>query len=262
MKFSIAARNAIYYELKNLGIQQAAGDVIILLDSDVIPESDWLENLLASFDNPAVQVVGCNCYIKPTSVYAKSFALGWLFPLRAEGGPLRKARSFYANGVAFRGELIRRFPFPSIDGSCRGGGHLLASKLMRSGITIYRSQDARTVHPAPRPRHFMRRSVAQGRDNLQQRRLRAHGLAVPFGDSFRDASRRAGRALRRIRRKRERVNLSAMADRLALFSSGSDLGPAAVSVLVLLFVAARATTSRPGRPPPARRRLFRADTRI
>src|SRR5688500_3373066 len=73
-----------YYQLKNFGTQHAKGDFIVFLDSDVIPEEDWLLHLLTSFANSEVQVVGSNVYIDPYNLYTKTFALGWFFPLRAE----------------------------------------------------------------------------------------------------------------------------------------------------------------------------------
>jgi cellulose synthase/poly-beta-1,6-N-acetylglucosamine synthase-like glycosyltransferase len=49
-----------YYDLKNFGAQQSDGDIILFLDSDVIPEAGWLKTLLGSLENPAVEVVAGN----------------------------------------------------------------------------------------------------------------------------------------------------------------------------------------------------------
>src|SRR4051794_33145621 len=54
----INAEGVKYHEKKNVGAAAARGDIIIFLDSDVIPERDWLEHIYDSFSDPAVQVVG------------------------------------------------------------------------------------------------------------------------------------------------------------------------------------------------------------
>ena len=38
-----------YYELKNLGADLAIGEIIVFIDSDVIPAEDWLSQLLETF---------------------------------------------------------------------------------------------------------------------------------------------------------------------------------------------------------------------
>src|SRR4051812_48322791 len=43
---------------RNAGIAQATGDIVVFLDDDAVAESDWLENLLAPFENPHTMVVG------------------------------------------------------------------------------------------------------------------------------------------------------------------------------------------------------------
>lgn len=212
-----SARNATYYELKNLGASRARGDVVVMLDSDVIPEPDWLVRLLESFTDPRVSVVGGNSYIEPTSTYARAFALGWLFPLRGEDGEeLREANSFHANNLAFRTEVLRRHPFPTPPGACRGGASMLADRLRQAGVTVHRNPRARVSHPAPRPRHFVRRSLAQGRDNLIQRCQRADAASAPLRASWLDVRKRTRRAWRRIRRHHRRVGMSLAAVPLAL----------------------------------------------
>ncbi len=43
----------------NSGVQQATGDIVLLLNTDVVPEVGFLEPLLAHFKNPNVFGVGC-----------------------------------------------------------------------------------------------------------------------------------------------------------------------------------------------------------
>jgi hypothetical protein len=73
-----------YYEQKNFGVQHTAGDIVLFVDSDVVPEPGWLERLLTSFD-PEVGVVCGSTYVERGSFYERAVALFWLFPLRLSG---------------------------------------------------------------------------------------------------------------------------------------------------------------------------------
>jgi len=217
------ARGATYYELKNFAVQRATGDIVVLLDSDAIPEADWLERLIGPFTDPSIDVVGGGSYIELGGIYAKSFALGWLFPLRKKGD-LHEATSFYANNVAFRAEIIRSHPFPSLPGACRGAGRLLANELIEADVRIYRNPEARISHPPPRPRHFVRRGIAQGRDNLIRTRFLTGTESVPFRHSWDDARRRTTRAWRRILNKRNQVQIKVVEIPVAMLIIGSYYG--------------------------------------
>ena len=43
---------------RNTGIAQAKGSIIAFVDDDARPEPDWIEQLLAAYDDPAVMAVG------------------------------------------------------------------------------------------------------------------------------------------------------------------------------------------------------------
>ena len=181
----IPARGQRYYELKNMGARHATGDIILFLDSDVVPEDAWLGNLLGSFADPQVQVVGGNTYVEPSSLYAKTFALVWFFPLRATQGALKPVRAFYANNVAFRREVWERYPFEPIVGTARGACGQLARTLQSEGIGVYLNTAAQVSHPAPNgAKHFVARALVEGRDHLvklKQTRPQRAGVLRSFG---------------------------------------------------------------------------------
>lgn len=157
-----------YYELKNEGVKLAEGEIIVFLDSDVIPEDGWLINISRPFfENSKIDVVAGNSYIDCEDLYSKAFALAWFFGLRLEDNKLSsESNEFYANNVAFRKEVLTTFPFPEMpEGMTRGSCGMLSSQLEKVGIPIWTNTAAQVSHPAPNGFfHFYTRALAEGRD--------------------------------------------------------------------------------------------------
>jgi hypothetical protein len=167
-----------YYSNKDLGAEQAAGEIFLFLDSDVIPEPRWLERILSAFGDPSVQIAAGSAFIDPADFQGKVFALTWFFPLRKEDGPVEHVDTFFANNFAMRKSLYDRHPFPELQGSARGSCLLLAAELAKANVKIYQIPGARVAHPAPNgAMHFVKRAVAQGRDDVL--RERACGIRPP-----------------------------------------------------------------------------------
>jgi len=175
---------ARYYELKNLGAKEASGDVLVFLDSDVIPEPGWLMSLLGSFQDPNVEVVSGGTFISLDGLYEKAFALFWFFPLRRSAPTLREARNFFANNVAFRRQVFARHPFPELVQS-RGQCVALAETLVKQRIGLYRQESAWVSHPPPNGiQHFCMRAVTQGHDRLADVCRSADGIAPPLRTTY------------------------------------------------------------------------------
>jgi glycosyltransferase involved in cell wall biosynthesis len=169
VEVSIVATDGLrYYQLKNEGARRSRGDILLFVDSDVIPDDGWLRKLVASFRDPAVQVVMANPYVEAETLYGKAFALAWYFPSRTpEDRPVPTTHSF-ANSIAFRRETFQRHPFPDdralYIGQCRD----FTAMLRRIGIEVYMNPAARVRHPPPR---FLRSAVINGHDAvIRQRR--------------------------------------------------------------------------------------------
>lgn len=155
-----------YCRQKNAGAAVATGEIIILLDSDVTPEPNWLASFMRAFSDPRVQVAVGNTYvdISPGDAYSRSMALTWMFPLRDTEGGLRPSDWFYANNVAFRREILLSHPFPYTPGLKHHPAALLVRQLEQEGITLWHVGDARGHHPAPNGIvHFYQRAIAAGR---------------------------------------------------------------------------------------------------
>jgi len=165
-----------YYEQKNLGTAEARGRIVVFLDSDVIPEPGWLQGLLGSFADPAVEVVCGNCYLDAGDLVSKSLALAWFFPLRDGREVLVRQDSFFANNVAFRRDVAVRYPFVPLEGTSRGACRLLARRLTADGRGLFVNTAARVSHPAPNGvRHLLLRGLAQGRGVEADRQASSHG---------------------------------------------------------------------------------------
>ena len=229
-----------YYELKNRAARVSTGDLLVFVDSDVIPEDGWLSALLSRFDDPAVSVACGSTYIEPDSLYAKAFALFWFFPLRPGRDDVDSVRYFFANDVAFRRATFERYPFLPLAGTSRGSCLLLSERLRANGIHIWRNSAARVSHPAPNGiRHFVRRALAQGRDALLLDRLEP---GTPpertSGSSGKRLMRNLAHSTRQIARRRHQVGVPLwQVPAVALL---------ATSYYSLFFLGEVATIARPG----------------
>lgn len=155
-----------YYELKNYGATHIRSDILIFLDSDVIPEDGWLEALLEAIKQPGVDVVGGNTYIRPDTLFTKAFALFWFFPMRAQGNALVPSEHFFANNVAFRKVVFDTHPFPCHK-KFRGQCVDLARLLRDQGHGLFLHQGARVDHPPPNGAyHFIIRALCAGYDQV------------------------------------------------------------------------------------------------
>jgi hypothetical protein len=198
-----------YYEQKNYGVHSTTGDIVIFLDSDVVPEPDWLAKIHAAMEDPEVEVLCGSTYVDCTGFYDRAFALFWLFPLRTETDGLERADMFFANNVAFRRRVIEANPFPDL-GTFRGQAGALSKVLAGKGIAIVRHQGARCAHPPPNGvRHFISRALCEGHDaGIRAVERRGRRLGKLARRSLRTFRQRMGRATSRIAQGYGTVGLS------------------------------------------------------
>jgi glycosyltransferase involved in cell wall biosynthesis len=193
-----------YYELKNYGVLQSDSDVTLFIDSDVIPEPGWFDSLMGAIEQPAVQVVGGSTYVKPDHFLAKAFGIFWFYDIRSEGVALHDHYLIYANNVAFKTQFLKAHPFPSLE-SFRGQCRVLSDDLRREGVTIYRHDGARVMHPTTNGLgHFLCRAICEGHDvvtigrEMKLGRLHASPLGA-LGRYGRDMKSMIGRTIRNRR---------------------------------------------------------------
>jgi hypothetical protein len=207
-------KGADYYVQKNRGAQLAERELVLFVDSDVIPEEGWLRALLSSFQHPGINIVGGSTYITQNTLYSKAFALFWFFPLRSASQGLVRSTGFFANNVAFRRDVFLRYGFPDLP-LVRGQCLALANSLVRDGQQIFIQTDAKVAHPPPNGlRHFVCRALCQGHDHW-------HRMGGGLSDSVARYRSALKSALRRIRAHRREVNVG-------LFGAVAAMGIAAL----------------------------------
>jgi len=233
----VAAPGGGYYEQKNRGAAGARREIIVFLDSDVVPQEGWLAALVAPFADPQVGVVGGNTFVEHDGLYSAAFAIAWFFPLPSSGHGIEKSRGFFANNVAFRREIFAAHNFPET-GQYRGQCGFLAEALGRAGHQVYLSREARVAHPPPEGlRHFLVRALWNGHDD-----------SLRQGGGVRRLAREYGGQLKRIGRDHDRVGLG-----LAGAAGASLLASAYYALRLAGYLGARAA------PNLVRRTLTRAD---
>ena len=181
-----------YYGKKNHGFTLTSGDVVVFVDSDLIPESDWLRNLVAPFADFRVSLVVGRTHLETSTLYERAVALFWIFDARDASSSLRPTRRLVSNNVAFRRALFTHFPFPDRP-TFRGQCSELASLLETRRIAMYEQPSARASHPAPDGvRRFFSRAWQAGHDHAFYDML--DGIA-----SFRQATRNWRKDIRHVR---------------------------------------------------------------
>gem|GEM_PF-855609 len=203
-----------YYELKNFGAARAEGDIIILLDSDVVPQSGWLENLISPFRDPRTEVVGGATWVDHRDLYSAAMALGWIFPLAPEDAAVVPALGFAANNVAFRAELRPTMHFPKTK-QYRRQSLSVIERLRAESRTLLRSRGAQVTHPPPEGLVcFLGRALWSGYDlSVDERR---HGF-LGFWSACRDLTRTGAVAIHSVATRFRKVKLGPLQAAGALF---------------------------------------------
>ncbi|WP_437882157.1 glycosyltransferase family 2 protein [Pseudomonas sp. LRF_L74] len=160
-----------YYGHKNIGFRFTRNDIVIFLDSDLLPESGWLEEMIRPFADYRHSVVVGNTYMDFDRFYARCVGLFWIFETRSTERELSVTDWLVSNNIAFRRKVFERLPFPervTFRGQCSELGRLLAA----NGILLYRNPMAQAAHPPPNGiRHFVERASYSGHDECSYRRL-------------------------------------------------------------------------------------------
>ncbi len=158
-----------YFDLKNYGAERTTSDIIVFLDCDVIPQQDWLINLISSFANADLGVVGSNTYIQHSTIYQKGYAL-IKFEFPSDSNELVPSYDIpHGNSIAFRRSTFEKYPFPPTGSSYKLAFRYLVNNLRAGGEQLYANLGAQVEHPAPLPGNILIRGFFHGRDEMMLR---------------------------------------------------------------------------------------------
>jgi len=165
---AVGAKGIHYYEHKNIGLAHCETDNILLMDSDILIEPQWLEHMLSAFEDEQVDFVSGNTHIETPRLFDKIYALtdpG--FPLNTQDRKgLQQTDLIMANSFAFRRSAAPDPLFPRIN-AYRGHCAIASQQLIREGKTLFKQYDAIARHPSQGSyREYLARAYAEGCDAI------------------------------------------------------------------------------------------------
>lgn len=201
-----------YYEKKNAGARASGKGIIVFLDTDLLPDPDWLRNLLTAFDDWSTSVLLGATHLDHGTLYEMAVALSWIFPPATYGRGIQPLRRYSSNNLAFRRAVFQKFPFPSRP-TYRGQCGDLGKTLLGVGIPIREHTDARASHPPPAGfQGFVHRAWSAGKDEQFYASLEAE---TSFTSAVRQMSHDYRIVARRIRERRNLLKPGYVAHTLA-----------------------------------------------
>lgn len=203
----VATEGLAYYELKNRGGALAETPFLVLLDSDMLPDPDWLGAILAPFSNPGTSAVSGVTALATRDLVSRTMALVWIFDLPSEHEDSRDRAMIHANNCAFRTDFFQQNPFPNTPAFKKQCGLWLADILQR-GFGFVRTPDARCLHaPHSGLRFALWRGFQSGLDRDAKARLEGRGRLDRLGYAIRICIKKIVRSTQRVIGLRQEVRM-------------------------------------------------------
>jgi hypothetical protein len=202
-------RGAGYTDCKMQAVPHMTGEILFFCDADVIYERNWLCDMLTTFsEHPEIEVLagdtGVDEAVRESGVFGLAMAIAFLFPPFSDQPGLKTKNYYEGNNVAFRRQLLLRYPAPTSLPVKRANLFIHNTLLKRKGFTIWHQPKARGHHPLPKGFvGFVKEFWDMGRDSAYV----SHFFGDFSGHSYLDASRfkrRLNRAATVLRRNPKR----------------------------------------------------------
>lgn len=154
---------------RNVGIREAAGDLIALTDADTVPDRTWLERGVARMAETGADIISGGVTVPlgdAPSIAALLDAMNWLDPERCVAGGFALGANIWTRRETFeRWGLFRDVSISYHDDAEWG------KRATRGGARLVYAPDVHLVHP-PRSRmaQIRRKASALGRGFAQHRR--------------------------------------------------------------------------------------------
>jgi glycosyltransferase involved in cell wall biosynthesis len=154
---------------RNVGIREAAGDLIALTDADTVPDRTWLELGVARMDETGADILsgGVSIPLDRPSIAALLDAMNWLDPERCVAGGFALGANIWTRRATFeRWGLFREDGTPYGHDDAEWG-----KRATRGGARLVYAQDVHLTHPArARMRQVRRKAYALGHGFAHHRR--------------------------------------------------------------------------------------------
>ena len=158
-----------YYEVKSYGSKIATGDIVIYADLDCQYDSGWLRSLLESFkNNESIDIVAGETVIAVKNPYSMALAINYMLHRQKTQQQLHPSPYpiYYINNVAFKREVLQKYPIPERVPIFRGACSIHARVLKKNGYTIWKQPLAKASHATPNSlMNYLWRFLLLGHDN-------------------------------------------------------------------------------------------------
>lgn len=157
-----------HYEMKNLGLRAATGQIIAFVDSDVMVVPNWAAQAVDTLRAAPAEVVG----VQGRTLLAPGLwsrpATAMLYGLRLDRSG-RYSHNLVANNCAFRGDFLRHTPFEQVHLFTTPDSILMA-RLRAAGARLVVNETMRATHDYHGVLHLFSLAYRAGRCMVAVRR--------------------------------------------------------------------------------------------
>jgi glycosyltransferase involved in cell wall biosynthesis len=135
------------YQMKNLGVREATGEIVAFTDGDCEPRPDWIEQIVRSLGAPAPSIAGVQgrTTLRPGLFHRQLSVL--LYGLRTDASGTI-SRRMVSDNCAFRRDCISREPF-QVSVLPTTPETVLLARMTRQGLTVVVNEAMRSTHDFP-----------------------------------------------------------------------------------------------------------------